>query len=152
MNRILSAGALALLLFSGPALAWHESPERRPVQVPEGVRVPAWRELSAAQRADLADYAERWDRLPASRRVAILERHARWQQASPETRQKIREGQRVFRRMSPAQREAMRRSMAVVRSLPPEEQRQLRQLWRSMSPRERGQWLDRGGPGVAPPP
>jgi hypothetical protein len=152
LKRIAAACALALVLLPGPALGWHRAPGRAHVPIPEGVRVPTWRELTEAQRADLADYAERWDRLPASRRVAILERHARWQQASPETRRQIREGQRTFHRMTPEQREAMRRSMAVVRALPVEEQRQLRQRWRAMSPVERGEWLDRGGPGVAPPP
>jgi hypothetical protein len=152
LKVIASGCALALMLLSGPALGWRQAPERTPVPVPDGVRVPAWRELTATQRADLSDYAERWDRLPASRRVAILERHARWQQASPETRQKLREGQRAFRRMSPEQRQAMRRSMTVVRSLPADERRQLRELWRAMSPQARSEWLDRGGPGVAPPP
>lgn len=152
MKRFLVAFGLALCLCPGAASARHGSPPHVPVPVPDGVRVPAWHELTDAQRSDLADFADRWDRLPASRRVAILERHARWQQASPETRHRIREGQRVFRRMSPEQREAMRRSMAVLRALPVEEQRELRRLWRAMTPSERGRWLDRGGPGVAAPP
>ena len=64
----------------------------------------------------------------------------------------MRRGERVFRHMTPTQREAMRRSMAVVRTLPADEQRALRQQWRALTPQERGDWLDRGGPGVAPPP
>lgn len=154
MKRIAAAGALAiaLMLVPGTALGTRGDSGQSPVPVPEGVRVPAWDELSPAQRADLAAFADRWDHLPASRRVAILERHARWQQASPEDRQNMRKGERVFRRMTPAQREAMRRSMAVVRTLPADEQRSLRQRWRALTPKERGDWLDRGGPGVAPPP
>ena len=64
----------------------------------------------------------------------------------------LRDGARNFRQMSPRQREQMRRSMHAVRALPPDQQARLRQLWRSMTPQQRREWLARGGPGIAPPP
>ena len=122
---------------------------RRP---PEGVTVPAWDQLSSQQRLDLSAFAERWDRLPASRRVLILERYKRWENLPEPRREALREGARNFRQMSPGQRLKMRRSMAMVRALPEDQRRRLRQLWRSMTPLQRRAWLDRGGPGVSPPP
>jgi len=144
------AGLLAGPVQALPDATWQD--DAGTASVPEGVRVPNWNELSAAQRNDLARFEQHWNRMPASRRVAILERHARWQHESPRMRETIREGERNFQRMTPRQREMMRRSIAAVRTLPPAEQRRLRHRWKSMTPAERSRWLERGGPGIAPPP
>jgi hypothetical protein len=120
--------------------------------VPEQVKVPAWNELSDQQQADLSHLAGRWDRLPASRRVLILERYSHWKHLPAQEREALREGARNFRQMSPRQREKMRMSMDAVRALPRAQQRRLRERWRSMTPQQRRLWLDRGGPGIAPPP
>ncbi|MCX7042609.1 MAG: DUF3106 domain-containing protein [Gammaproteobacteria bacterium] len=144
------AGLFAGPLQALPDAAWQD--DAGSVSVPEGVRVPRWNELSAAQRSDLARFEQHWDQMPASRRVAILERYARWQRESPRTRETIREGERNFQQMTPRQREMMRRSIAAVRRLPPEDQRRLRHRWQAMTPQERSRWLERGGPGIAPPP
>jgi hypothetical protein len=136
---------------SSPAASAPE--EERPARpIPPGVRVPSWQELSPVQREDLAQYAEHWDRMAASRRVLILERHARWSRLPPERQARLRAGERNFRELSPAQRQQMRRSFRALRQLPPDEQRRLRGLWRDMDPRGRRDWLERGGPGIAPPP
>jgi hypothetical protein len=45
----------------------------------------------------------------------------------------------------------MRRSFRAMRALPPEEQGRLRAIWRGMDPQQRRAWLERGGPGIAPP-
>lgn len=116
------------------------------------VHVPAWRDLSSEQKSDLSQFAHRWDRMPEERRALILERHARWQEFSRLKRQTLREGARNYGRMSPEQRERMRSSINAVRSLPEAQQRRLHRLWRSLTPRQRLDWLQRGGPGIAPPP
>jgi hypothetical protein len=126
--------------------------ERPARPIPPGVRVPSWHELSPVQREDLAQFAGHWDRMAASYRVLILERHARWSRLPPERQARLRAGERNFRELSPAQRAQMRRSFRALRQLPPDEQRRLRGLWRDMDPRERRDWLERGGPGIAPPP
>ena len=126
-----------------------------PAVVPEGVRVPAWAELSPAQQQKLAHLAERWDSLPASRRVHALERlerHARWEAMTPEQRQRLRAGARNFHELPPELREKLRESMRVVRALPEAERRQLHARWRSLSPEQRRAWLEVGGPGIAPEP
>ena len=145
--------ALALLLAAAattPARAG--LPPQGAVEVPRGVRVPGWQDLTPAQRRDLARLEYRWDRLPASRRVAILERWQRWQSVSPAERETLRRGERNFRSMSPPLRAQMRRSLAAVAELPPAQQRRLRAIWRGLSPQARRAWLERGGPGFAPPP
>jgi len=119
---------------------------------PDTRHAPAWNELSSEQQSDLSGLAQRWDRMPEPRRLLILERHARWKSLPPPKREALREGARNFRQMSPKQREKMRMSMHALRALPPEQQARLRQLWRSMTPQQRREWLARGGPGIAPPP
>ncbi len=143
--RRIQASACAILLalsVASPAAA--DAP-------PPGVRVPAWQQLSPEQQHDLAQFEQRWDRMPASRRVLILERYQRWNRLPPERRQQLRAGERNFQQMSPAQRERMRRAFRAVRELPPEEQARVRAAWRAMSPEQRRDWLERGGPGIAPP-
>ena len=142
---------LVALLFA-LACATATAQPRRPPIIPEGVSVPSWTQLDPRQQAALSQFSRRWDRMPASRRVLILERYARWQQLPEPRRRALLEGARNFQQLSPVQRQKMRHSMMLVRSLPDDERRQLRQLWRSMSPQQRREWLDRGGPGVAPPP
>ena len=136
---------LALCLFAGNAFS-------QPAPVPEGVSVPSWKQLSAEQQKDLQHFSQRWDMMPASRRVQILERYDRWKKLPLEKREALREGVQNFQEMTPRQRQNMRESMRYVRTLPPEEQKRLRRLWASLSPQQRTQWLEAGGPGIAPEP
>ena len=147
----LAPALLAATLLAAPSGARaHQEPRR--VAIPQGVRVPAWHELTPTQQRDLAAFAGRWDGLPASRRVAILERWQRWQSVPPEQRETLRRGERNFQSMSPPLRAQMRRSLAAIAELPPDEQRRLRRIWRELSPQQRREWLERGGPGFVPPP
>ena len=79
-------------------------------------------------------------------------RRPHWNQLDARQRETLRSGMRNFRAMSPEQRQQLRRSMQSVRQLPPEEKRRLRQLWRSLTPEQRREWLKAGGPGITPPP
>jgi hypothetical protein len=136
--------SLVLLLAMASPCAFAGAP-------PAGVRAPDWHELSARQQRGLSLFAGRWDRMPASRRVLILERYERWNRLPPERQAQLRAGERNFERMSPAQRARMRRAFRAVRALPPGQQQRLRVIWRRMDPEQRRDWLERGGPGVAPP-
>jgi hypothetical protein len=64
----------------------------------------------------------------------------------------LRDGVQNFQEMTPMQRQNMRESMRYVRTLPPEEQKRIRRLWASLTPQQRAQWLEAGGPGIAPEP
>jgi hypothetical protein len=133
-------------------MAFATATQATPGAVPEGVKVPAWSELSEQQKTDLARFSGHWDRMPASRRVQILERYEHWRALPEDRREAMRGGVQNFREMSPEQRQKMRRSLQLLKSLPPERQRALRERWQRMSPQQRREWLDAGGPGVAPPP
>lgn len=158
MIRTLANAMLALTLsFAAAGAAAHsDDPSRHSHdRVPEGVAVPAWSELTPEQQEKLAPLRERWDQMPASRRVHALERmerRARWDALTPEQRDRLRHGARNFRDLPPELREKMRASMDVVRQLPEPERRELKQRWRAMDPEQRRQWLEAGGPGLAPPP
>lgn len=130
-------------------------PHNRPHAVPEGVSVPDWAQLTAAQQQALAPLRETWDTLPASRRVMVLERaerRARWEAMTPEQRERIREGMRNYRDLPPPLREKMRESMRAMRALPEAERKALHARWRQLSPEQRRAWLELGGPGIAPEP
>jgi hypothetical protein len=128
---------------------------RGPAPVPAGVSVPTWAQLSPTQQQKLAPLAPHWDQMSASRRVRALERlerKARWDAMTPEQREKLREGARNFRDLPPELREKMRLSMATLRQLPEAERKELFRLWRGLDPEQRRAWLERGGPGLSPPP
>lgn len=120
--------------------------------VPQGVSVPSWKQLTVQQQKDLQNFSQRWDLMPASRRVQILERYERWKKLPPKKRDALREGAQNFQEMTPKQRQNMRESMRYIRTLPPDEQKRLRRLWSALAPQQRTQWLEDGGPGIAPEP
>jgi hypothetical protein len=162
VSRLLKVLGLGLVLMATPALARPDGPRpasgehpRSAPQVPDGVQVPAWADLSDKQREQLAPLAEQWDSLSASRRVRALERlerRERWEAMTPEQREKLRKGAQNFRDLPPELREKMRASMRAMRALPEAERRELWEVWRSRSPEQRRAWLQAGGPGLAPPP
>ena len=158
MNRRFASLAVALLLASGAGGVCARSdaaPQPSQGGVPEGVVVPSWSQLTPAQQETLAPLRERWDQLPASRRALALERmerRARWEALSPDQRERLRHGARNYRNLPPELRQKMRASMHAVHRLPEDERRALKQRWRAMDPEQRREWLDAGGPGLAPPP
>lgn len=158
MTRRLAPALFVLLLaFAAAGASAHsDEPARHGHdRVPAGVAVPSWSELTPEQQEKLAPLGERWDQMPASRRVHALERmerRARWDAMTPEQRERLRHGARNFHDLTPELREKMRESMQVVRQLPEDQRRELKEQWRAMDPEQRRQWLEAGGPGLAPPP
>ncbi|HMB55727.1 MAG TPA: DUF3106 domain-containing protein [Arenimonas sp.] len=134
-----------------PANAVRESRLAENARV-ENVRAPAWKELNPQQQTDLGSFAARWDRMPEARRAQILQRYERWKALPPEKRAALRQGAQNFQQMSPDQRQKLRSSLQAMRTMPPEQQRELRQQWQALTPEQRREWLDAGGPGVAPAP
>ena len=90
---------------------------------PPAATLPAWEQLSAAQREQLiGPVRERWNAEPAQR--ARLLRHAqRWQQMTPDQRQHARHGMQRWERLNPDQRTQMRALFERMRGLPPEQRR-----------------------------
>lgn len=108
---------------------------------PQPATLPAWDQLSTAQRAQLiAPVRERWNAEPQQR--ARMLRHAqRWQQMTPDQRRHARHGLRRWEQMDPEQRAQMRALFERMRGLPPEQRRALKQRWQQMTPEQRKAWV-----------
>ncbi|MBJ6985427.1 DUF3106 domain-containing protein [Luteimonas sp. MC1750] len=122
---------LALATFTLPAAA----------QTPAGPALPAWDQLSDAQREALvAPLRQRWDDHP-ERRARMLEHAERWQQMPPEQRERARRGAERWRQMDPEKRGALRALYAHMRTLPEAEREVLRKQWGAMTPAQRRAWV-----------
>ncbi|PKM05934.1 MAG: hypothetical protein CVV14_14425 [Gammaproteobacteria bacterium HGW-Gammaproteobacteria-4] len=122
-------------------------------QETQPVEMPRWEQLSPAQREALSTpLRERWNQAAYEQRLRWLRQAERWQHLSPEDRKAARKGLRAYRQADPQTREKLRDVFRNLRDASPEQRAVLREKWRSLSPEQRKQWLDAGGPGVAPPP
>jgi hypothetical protein len=126
----LAAGLLLGAFVAGPAFATDPAP------------LPAWEQLTAAQREQLiAPVRERWNADPAQRQ-AMLERARRWQQLSPEQRRHARRGMKRWEHMSPDQRAHARALYSRMRTLDPSARQALKARWRAMTPAQRDAWVE----------
>jgi hypothetical protein len=124
--------ALLALLLAAPVFAQQAAPART---------LPAWEQLSAAERdALIAPVRERWNTEPAER-ARMLERAHRWQTMTPQQRQQLHRGARRWAHMSPEQREHTRALFREMRQMTPEQRQQLRAKWKSMTPEQRKAWM-----------
>ena len=119
---------------------------------PPAATLPAWEQLSAAQREQLiAPVRERWDAEPAQR--ARMLRHAqRWQQMTPEQRREARHGMRRWEHLNPEQRVQTRALFERMRGLPPGQRSALKQQWKQMTPEQRRAWVQANPPKPRPVP
>lgn len=146
-----AASLLAGLFFAGSVHAADGDPPAQPL--------PAWEQLSQAQRDMLvAPLRERWNRKPEER-GRMYRRAERWQSMTPEQRERAHRGMQRWERMDPARRAQMRilfentrdmpkaqrrEAMALFRAMlgmSPAEREALRQRWPRMTTDERRQWL-----------
>lgn len=115
--------------------------------------LPRWEQLSPEQREALSTpLRERWNQAAYEQRLRWLRQAQRWQNLTPDERKAARNGMRAYRKADPQTREKLREVFQNLRNASPEQRAALREKWRSLSPEQRKQWLDAGGPGVAPPP
>jgi len=132
-SRTFRLPRLAVLLLvglvAGPALATDPAP------------LPAWEQLSPAQREQLiAPTRERWNAEPAQRR-RMLERAARWQQMTPDQRGHAHRGMKRWEHMSPEQRAHARALYSRMRTLEPAARAAFKAKWRAMTPQQRSEWM-----------
>lgn len=108
--------------------------------------LPAWEQLSQAQRDELtAPIRERWNRAPGER-TRMLERAKRWRAMSPEQRTRAHHGMQRFERMDPEKRDHAHAMFEKMRNLPEAERRVLRQRLKQMTPEERKAWMQQHAP------
>lgn len=105
-----------------------------------GAPLPAWEQLSQAQREQLiAPMRDRWNNSPDERQ-RMLEHARRWQQMTPDERQNAHRGMKRWEHMSPEDRGQMRALYAKMRGLDDEGRRALMIKWRGMTPEQRRAW------------
>ncbi|MCY7353595.1 MAG: DUF3106 domain-containing protein [Lysobacter sp.] len=115
-------------------------------QTPPPAAMPAWEQLSQAQRDELtAPIRERWNGAPGER-GQMLEHARRWKAMSPQQRTRAHRGMQRFERMNPEKREQARAMFETMRSLPEAERRALRERWQKMTPDERRKWIEANRP------
>ena len=123
---------LCLALCMAPALA----------QTNEKQSLPAWEQLSAADReALIAPIRERWNANP-DQRARLMHHAQRWQAMTPEQRRHVRHGMKRWSHLDPEERIRARALYGEMREMTPGQRKGLRARWKAMSPAERDAWID----------
>ena len=136
-----------LLCAVAPVLAQRPEPAAPPAR-----QYPAWEQLSQAERELLiAPLRERWNAQPQSR-DRMMQHARRWELMTPEQRKRAHHGHDRWRHMKPAEREHARALFDKMQTMSPEQRRALRAQWKSMTPEQREQWIERNAPREATPP
>lgn len=121
---------------------------------PPTTTLPAWEQLSAAQREQLiAPVRERWNAEPTER-ARMLQHAQRWRQMTPDQRRHARHGLRRWEHLSPDQRTQMRALFEQSRGMTPQQREAFKQRWEQMTPEQRRAWVQahRAKPQPSPPP
>ena len=143
MTRRIAALLLATAALTAPALALAQDAK------PDAL--PAWDQLTPAQRELLiAPVRDRWNREP-ERRPQFLEFAKRWQSMPPPQRDRARNGMQRWEGMTPEQREQARALFHAVRDMDKDARRAFMDKWRQMSPQQQADWV-RAHPAPAHPP
>lgn len=133
-------------------------------QAADAAALPAWEQLTQAQRDELvAPMRERWNANP-DERARMLERARRWHAMPPEMRNRAHRGMKRWEHMDPAKRAEMQALFERTRDMPrqqkretfalyhamrkmtPEQREALKREWTAMTPEQRAQWMRDNAP------
>ena len=104
--------------------------------------LPAWEQLSAAERDVLvAPIRERWNAKPGQR-AELLHHAQRWQSLTPQQRRHARHGMKRWSHLDPEKRARVRVLFGEMRKMTPEQRDALRTRWKAMTPAERDAWVE----------
>lgn len=144
MNTPIRLALAALLLATaGSACAEQKAPSA-PVQAQ--ATLPAWEQLSDAQRELLvAPLRERWNASPGDR-ARMYDHAERWRAMTPEQRARARRGLGHWEHMDPERRREMRALFEKMRGMTPEQRKALRERWHAMTAAERRAWVEANPP------
>ena len=138
--RFVPTLVFALLL---PCCAIAASPPAAPETA---TAMPAWEQLTPAQRETLvAPVRERWNE-NADERARMYQRAQRWHSMTPEQRKRAHRGKQRWDHMGPEQRLQARALYQKMRTMPPEQRHALRDEWKAMTPEQRRAWVERNPP------
>lgn len=119
---------------------------------PPAQELPAWDQLSAAQRELLiAPVRDRWNAEP-TQRARLLKHAQRWQQLTPDQRRHARHGMQRWEHLNPEQRTQMRALYERMRGLDPDQRRALKLRWKQMTPEQQRAWVEANPPKARPLP
>lgn len=103
--------------------------------------LPAWDQLTPAQRDLLiAPVRDRWNREPENR-PQFIEFARRWQSMPPPQRERARHGMQRWEGMSPEQREQARALFHASRGMDKDARDAFFAKWRQMTPQQRADWI-----------
>jgi hypothetical protein len=131
--------AMSLFVLCVPTMSAAQAPP--PTRQAKSPPLPAWEQLSQAQRdALIAPMRERWNQNP-QQRIRMMNHAQRWQQMTPEQRKRAQQGKRRWDNMTPQQRAEARAMFEQGQSLSPEQRAALREKIKTMTPEQRRAWL-----------
>ena len=123
---------LCIALCSTPAFAQSQA----------GQSLPAWEQLSDAERELLvAPLRERWNANP-DQRARLMHHAERWQSMTPEQRRHARHGMKRWADLDPEERARARVLFGEMRRMTHEQRKALRARWEAMTPAERDAWVE----------
>ena len=123
-------------------LAFSALPAAAHAQQAEAAALPAWEQLSPAQRELLtAPIRERWNRAPGERQH-MLQRAERWQSLAPEQRRRAHHGMERFEHMSSGQRTQARALFHAMRGMDAAQRKVFLMEWKAKSPEQRRAWVE----------
>jgi len=128
----------AILLLGASALT---APTLALAQDAKPDTLPAWDQLTPAQRELLiAPVRDRWNREP-ERRPQLLEFAKRWQSMPPPQRDRARHGMQRWEAMTPEQRDQARALFHAMRGMDKDARRAFMDKWRQMTPQQQADWV-----------
>lgn len=128
----------AILLLAASALT---APTLALAQDAKPDTLPAWDQLTPAQRELLiAPVRDRWNREP-ERRPQLLEFAKRWQSMPPPQRDRARHGMQRWETMTPEQRDQARALFHAMRGMDKDARRAFMDKWRQMTPQQQADWV-----------
>lgn len=141
-----SAVLTLVLLLAAPCAVMAQSPSTAQATTTSPAALPAWDQLTPAQRELLiAPMRERWNASPESR--TRMYGHAReWSTMTPDERQRAHHGMRRWEHMDPKKRDEMRALFSKMRDMTPEQRSALRNQWHDMSDAQRQDWVKANTP------
>ena len=108
---------------------------------PATTPLPAWEQLSPAQRELLiAPVRDRWNREP-DKRERFMEYAKRWKAMPQPQRERARHGMQRWEGMTAEQREQARALFHAVRGLDKDARHDFMEKWRQMTPQQRTDWV-----------
>jgi hypothetical protein len=140
---------VAALLLAAPLLAVagaHGARHAPRAQAGTQPSLPAWEQLTPAQRDLLvAPLRERWDASPADR-ARMYDHARRWREMTPAQRVRARRGLGHWEHMDPARRREMRALFEQMRPMTEQQRTALRDRWHAMTQAQRDAWVEAHAP------